>query len=75
MRRSLLALAFSGFLSVSWLSHPTFLDPLWGLLRSWSKPALEAGCIMDPDGSCRPAAPQADEGCIMDPDGKCRPGS
>jgi hypothetical protein len=64
MKRSLWALAFSGFLATTWFTHPIFLDQIWRLFT-------DAGCGMDPDGVC--AGSQIDEGCGMDPDGKCRP--
>lgn len=44
------------------------LDHLWDFLTGvWA----EAGCIIDPNGSCglTPAAPGIDEGCILDPHG------
>jgi hypothetical protein len=65
MKRSLWALAFSGFLATTWFTHPTLLDQIWGFLT-------DAGCIMDPNGICR-AGSQIDEGCGMDPSGQCRP--
>ncbi len=41
--------------------------PLWHLLTGlWAK----AGCVIDPNGSCRPI--QSKEGCVIDPDGRCR---
>lgn len=65
MRRSLWALAFSGFLATTWFTHPTFLDQIWSLFT-------DEGCIMDPNGVCQGGS-QIDEGCIMDPSGQCRP--
>lgn len=77
MRQSFQVLAFSGFLAASsWFTQPVFLDQLWGLLTSWGGSSLDAGCGMDPSGSCKPASqPRTDAGCIMDPDGVCRAGS
>ena len=76
MRRSLWALAFSGFLATTSFTPLAFLDQLWGFLTSWGGSSLDEGCGMDPNGGCRPASqPRTDEGCIMDPSGGCRAGA
>lgn len=67
MRKALLALALAGSLAAG---QPALFDQLWSLLTSvWSGSSLDAGCIGDPSGGCRPA-PQTDEGCIADPNGR-----
>lgn len=66
MRKTLLAVTLAASLAAG---RPSLLDHVWSLLTSaWS----EAGCRMDPNGSCAPA-PQTDEGCRMDPNGRCLP--
>ncbi len=70
MRRSLFVLAYSGFLSASWAAQPALLAQLWDLLGSWGPSAIDAGCIMDPNGACQP---RTQEGCGMDPNGTCHP--
>ncbi len=73
MRRALLVVA----IAASFLTNPgassSLADSLWSLLSSvWA--AADAGCGMDPSGSCQPSPGlQLDEGCIADPSGGCQP--
>ena len=69
MRRIFLVVAVTAS-----LSGPGTFETLWSFVSSlWSGSAtIDAGCIWDPSGQCRPA-PQTDEGCIWDPSGQCRP--
>ena len=85
MRTSLVALALAAA-----LAGGLPLDTIWSFFTSaWSASADE-GCILDPNGRCRPApqadsgldfdpssstAPHLDAGCGLDPDGRCNPAS
>lgn len=72
MRSTLIAATLTAALLAG---RPALLDHLRVFLGAlWSAAAADEGCIMDPDGACRPAPPEAsDEGCGMDPSGACRP--
>jgi hypothetical protein len=73
MRRSLLVFALALPLLTA---HPAGgLDTLWTLLSSlWSESTSDAGCEMDPSGSCKPLPqPQTDAGCEWDPSGAGNP--
>ena len=73
MRRTLVALAIA---ASSWnAAQPGLFEPLSRLLSSlWDEPYAKEGCGLDPNGQCKPAAPQTDSGCGLDPWG-CPHGS
>jgi hypothetical protein len=68
MRRTLVALAIA---ASSWnVAQPSLFEPLLRLLASlWDESASKSGCMLDPDGLCKPSAPQTNSGCGLDPNG------
>jgi len=78
--RIVVCLLFAAVLLLPWAASaaprpasPGFLPRLWTLLTSlWP----DEGCILDPSGLCKGAAPvlpaSLDEGCILDPNGGCK---
>ncbi len=72
MRRAFFVVAIAASLLNPGASS-SLVDSLWSLLSSASA-AVDAGCIGDPNGSCRPSpVMRLDEGCIGDPSGRCQP--
>jgi hypothetical protein len=70
MRRTLVALAIA---ASSWnATQPGLFEPLLRFLSSlWEEPYAKEGCGLDPNGLCKPKAPQpqTDSGCGLDPNG------